>query len=649
MDGGRPDRQRHRHGVDVEQVGGVHEEVRSPAEAGLGERGVDGSGGEDRRDRQALRVEATVGDHEDVRAPLGGRDRLPREPLERGGEPLPPIGGEPPAIEPSHAPAPVDERRKQAVEIRHDRAGETERGSGPRRAAQQRGPSTDLHPQVHHDPLALRVDRRVRDLGERLPQVIGHRPVEPRATGRRRVVAHAPEGLVRLEGHRLDVQPATLGVETGEVAELGRFEGRIVDGALARTVLVGRARVVVDRQVAQDPGFRLGVLEHLAAARIDEQHLTRPEASPADRLGRRQRHGPRLGGDRHQAACRDREGRRAQAVPVDHRADLPAVGEHQRRGSVPRRQEPRRPAAERGHVGMRRASEVERFGDRGEERLREVPAGGREELEPLVERQRIGAVRREQRAGLDQLGRDPLRAAVPGAPPDLLPVAADGVDLAVVGDRPEGLGEAPHGMRVRRVALVEERVADHERFGQVGVQLGEPGARDETLVDHGPARRRRDRQLGEGAARGARCALHAPAGNDEASFEGVVTDRRAGLPHRTRHDRLAERGSRCRGRAPEGGGIGRNGAPAEDRHARLVEDPFDQLATRGPGRTTARQEGEDDRRAGSGRRAGEQLENGPVERQGDPGAVARSAVGAECPAMAERRETRQRQRQHPVA
>ena len=46
---------------------------------------------------------------------------------------------------------------------------------------------------------------------------------------------------------------------------------------------------------------------------------------------------------------------------------------------------------------------------------------------------------------------------------------------------------------------------------------------------------------------------------------------------------------------------------------------------------------------------GEQLEDGSVERERDPGAVARGAVGAECPAMAERREARQRQRQHPVA
>jgi hypothetical protein len=127
---------------------------------------MDGPGGEDRGDRQALGVEATVGDDEDVRAPLGGLDRFPCEPFERAGEPFTPFGGEPSAIEPSHAPAAVDERRKQAVEIRHDRTCESERGSGARRPAEQRRPPTDLHAQVHHDPLALRVDRWIGDLGK---------------------------------------------------------------------------------------------------------------------------------------------------------------------------------------------------------------------------------------------------------------------------------------------------------------------------------------------------------------------------------------------------------------------------------------------------------------------------------------------------
>ena len=46
---------------------------------------------------------------------------------------------------------------------------------------------------------------------------------------------------------------------------------------------------------------------------------------------------------------------------------------------------------------------------------------------------------------------------------------------------------------------------------------------------------------------------------------------------------------------------------------------------------------------------GQQLQQRPIEREGDARAVARLAIGAERAAMAQRSETRQRQRQHPIA
>jgi len=41
------------------------------------------------------------------------------------------------------------------------------------------GPPPQIDRQVHHDPLALRVDRWVRDLGERLAEMVGDGPVDP--------------------------------------------------------------------------------------------------------------------------------------------------------------------------------------------------------------------------------------------------------------------------------------------------------------------------------------------------------------------------------------------------------------------------------------------------------------------------------------
>ena len=272
-------------------------------------------------------------------------------------------------------------------------------------------------------------------------------------------------GSWRLERHRLDVEPGALGVEAGEIAHDVVACGRLVRRGAARrprpAVLVGRPRRVVDRQRAQGPGLRLGVLEDRAAAGLDQQQLARAEPPAPDRLGGGERHGAGLGGDGDQPVAGHGEGRRPQPVAVDQRADPPAVGEDDRRRPVPRREEPGRPAAERGDVRMRRAAE------------RRAPRGSRSGAPASAPSRSSSAARAPRRATASRSRRATAAARRPGArapiaePPrvgrpaaDLLAVAADRVDLAVVGDRAERLGEPPDRMRVRRVALVEDRVAD---------------------------------------------------------------------------------------------------------------------------------------------------------------------------------------------
>ena len=146
------------------------------------------------------------------------------------------------------------------------------------------------------------------------------------------------------------------------------------------------------------------------------------------------------------------------------------------------------------------ASQGEGLGDGREECRREVPAGRSQELQPLVERQRVGPVRREQRPGGVELRGDGSRTTVAGPPADLLAVAPDRVDLTVVGDRAERLGERPGRRRVRRIALVEERVGDLQRLAQVRVQVGEPITGDQALVHDRGRRGGWDGQRGEGGA-----------------------------------------------------------------------------------------------------------------------------------------------------
>ena len=84
-------------------------------------------------------------------------------------------------------------------------------------------------------------------------------------------------------------------------------------------VLVHRAGGVVDRERAERPGLRLGVLEDRPAAGLDQQQLARTEATAPDRLGSAERHGAGLGRDRHEPVASS-----PRRPPAAARSDRPA-------------------------------------------------------------------------------------------------------------------------------------------------------------------------------------------------------------------------------------------------------------------------------------------------------------------------------------
>ena len=407
LDGGRTDREDHGHGMDIEDVGGTDRQVGPAAQAGRRECGVDRPGSQDRRHGEPVERRAGVGQDDDCDA-APGPPRRPRARADRGQSRAGrAIRGVPGGVEDPDPRAILPNGREQPVEVDDDRSIEPDRPRSAGKATEQRRAAPELDPHVHHDPLTFGVDRRVGDLRECLAEMVGDGSVEPTATRCRRVVAHAPERLVALERHRLDVEPGPFGVEAREVAE-GVLLGRDRRRRRARPdrrldpVVVDRARRVVDRERPERTRLCLGVLEDRAAAGFDEQQLARTEPSATDRLGGRERDGTRLRGDRHEPVAGHGEGGRPQPVPVDQDADVPAVGEDDRRRPVPRREEAGRPASERGDVRMRGATQRQRLGDRGQEGRCQLPAGGGQKLERLVERQRIGAVLGQERTGGQQ-------------------------------------------------------------------------------------------------------------------------------------------------------------------------------------------------------------------------------------------------------
>ena len=206
-------------------------------------------------------------------------------------------------------------------------------------------------------------------------------------------------------------------------------------------------------------------------------------------------------------------------------------------------------------------------------------------------------------------------------------------------------------MRVRRVALVEDRVPEAQRRSQVGIEIRQAATRDEALVDDRPRRGRRDGDLGKDAAGRPRGGLEPAARDDQAALEGIVGQRPRVIraPRRTLDDRVGEGRSRVGGRGTKRRDVERHGPPRGDRQAaleerRLHERPGTLLRPAGPW-----QEQRDDARPRRPRSSPrDQRQQRARERQRDPGAIARHPVGPERATVAEGRQAGQRQRQHAL-
>ena len=290
---------------------------------------------------------------------------------------------------------------------------------------------------------------------------------------------------------------------------------------------------------AQELALGLGIGQHAATPRINNQHLARSQASQAPDLAgvEGDRACLRCGGD--DAIGGDRVGKRPQPVSIENGTDGRTVREHEGGRTVPRRQESGRLTREGNGPGRPIRAKSVGLGQQRRQRGRDAPAGCDEQLDGLVERGRIGALPVDDRSTV-QDGRQQSRGVgVTGTAANLNAVAANGVDLAVVGHDPERLGESPGRVRVRCVALMEGGKCHVPAGREVWVERRQLVTGDETLVDDRPAGARRNREVGHAVAGGA--AVDPATGQEQAPLEGLVRDRPSTRGDRTRYEHLAER------------------------------------------------------------------------------------------------------------
>ncbi|MBG9885011.1 hypothetical protein ABE10_00105, partial [Bacillus toyonensis] len=189
---------------------------------------------------------------------------------------------------------------------------------------------------------------------------------------------------------------------------------------------------------------------------VDEEHRSRAKPSPAlDALRSELQHAC-LAADDDQSVCGLRPATGSKTVAVEGRTDERSVGEDERRGSVPWLHLVRMELVEGTEVGIEVVLSLPRRRHHHHDGVRQRAPGESEQLEHLVEGcgiTRTVRADRQQRADVAQELRLELRLTRTHP----VAVASDSVDLAVVGEHAQGLGERPGGEGVGRITRVHDR------------------------------------------------------------------------------------------------------------------------------------------------------------------------------------------------
>ena len=395
----------------------------------------------------------------------------------------------------------------------------------------------------------------------------------------------------------------------------------------------------------------LDVLVHQDAAQlgVDGDHAPGAEAAGIVHLGGEIGDEAGLGGEEHMAVVVDLEAGGAEAVAVEGGGHKTAVGKDEGGGAVPRFEQQRVVLEEAADVGAEPGVGLPGEGGHHHHGLQGGAAAEGQDLEDVVEAGRVGhaglhdGVEVGEAVAPDAAGHGELAGLHAHA------VAADGVDLAVVGEHAEGLGEVPGGEGVGGVPLVEDgegRLVAH--IAQVGEEAADLGCVEQALVDDGAGGEAADVEPvepGLGAA-----ALGHLLGVVELALELVV-----GRIVQPGHDGLEDGRPGIGGLAPEDGVVGRHLAPGDEPEPLLLHRLDDDFLDLGLGEVVvARQEEHADGEVAVFRddADAERLEVGAEEVVGqlgqDPGAVARAGIGVDGPAVGQGLEGGEGVLEHPV-
>ena len=358
--------------------------------------------------------------------------------------------------------------------VKKERRLEADHASMFRGLHQHRVPRSQVKIQRNDKRFAQRVDGRIGNLCEHLPEIVVKRSG---TAGKRRqwgIVAHRAYRFSFLATQRLDQQlDIFFGVACGalrghERRTIERCQAparpvRAIGITAAVTVTVvflgprQRHKVGLEPRredhVSRNPfavlapvrhlALYLLVLEDLLVLEIHQENLTGTQTPFfLDALGFNGQDA-NFRAQHHQAIMGHRVARRPQAVAIERRSYQMPVEKSHRCRAVPRLHQARMVVIEGLHVRRDLDRAFPGFGDHHEQRVLHGASGAREQLESIVKTRRVAA------AGLDHRLQPfhvfaPIRVLQHGFPrPHPVAIPQQRIDLAVVSHQPERLSQIP--------------------------------------------------------------------------------------------------------------------------------------------------------------------------------------------------------------
>ena len=421
--------------------------------------------------------------------------------------------------------------------------------------------------------LAQGVDRRVRDLGKQLVEVVEERARLLGQAGQRRIDAHRGERSLALLGHgtRDFVNIIPVIPELGHAhgcGHLGILGGRERDGLVER---------VDGQRLFGDPvaiglflgvtGTQLIVVDDAPAGKVDLEHLARSQAAARQDVLGAHLDGAHLACQHKATVARHIVAGGTQAVTVEGGTQRATVGKGDGGRTVPRLHEHGLVSVVGAALLTQAVVVVPRLGQQHGCGTRKRATVHDQELEHVIQNRGVGtlAVDDGHHALKIVLQHGAVQVGLAGADP--VDVALEGVDLAVVDDKAVGVRALPAGRGVGGVARVDER---HGRFDGGVVEIDEEAAHlrgDQHALVHDGARAHgaHIEDLVAQGKLGVGLLFDGAAAHVQATLKGVARRRVVG----TAQKGLQDGRHTGAGRLAQVVRIDRHLAPKEQRHAGL--------------------------------------------------------------------------------